>query len=308
MKDLYLAELRRVTSRRFFQVLGVVLVGILLIQAGFAFFDSSKDPNSGLERAREVVASCEQEREAARQRGEFIDGDLIWQCPTLEEIRGQFDDRFLYARTMGDVFQGVGVFFLALGLLVGASAVGAEWGTGSMTVLLTWEPRRGRVLLAKWLATMTVVLVALVALLAAIAIIFLPIAVLRGTTEGATRSFWWTQMGLGVRDLGLGVFGVTGGVALATVLRSSAGAIGLGFTYGVIGDFMLGVWRDGVLEEWLLRYNIQRLLGLPVEVERGFGEFEAVTMTAVRPAVLLATYAVAMLAVAYAVFRRRDVT
>ena len=43
----------------------------------------------------------------------------------------------------------VTAFFLVVGaLFAGASVAGAEWRAGSMTTLLTWEPRRVRVIIA----------------------------------------------------------------------------------------------------------------------------------------------------------------
>ena len=42
------------------------------------------------------------------------------------------------------VVRGASISLLILGIALAASFMGAEWGAGTMTTLLTWEPRRGR--------------------------------------------------------------------------------------------------------------------------------------------------------------------
>ena len=48
-----------------------------------------------------------------------------------------------------DVIQHTGTFTVLLGVVLGASLMGADWGAGTMTTLLTWEPRRIRVFLTR---------------------------------------------------------------------------------------------------------------------------------------------------------------
>lgn len=296
------------TSRRLFKGLLLGAVAMLLLQAGIVFFQSSKDPDSGLAEARRDVAACEQHRaEAIGQEGPKA-GEF--DCPSVEEIRGQYDNRFDYADNMREVFQGIGIFSLFAGLVVGASFVGAEWGTGSMTTLLTWEPRRGRVLLAKLLASASVVAVVVALFLVVIALLFLPIATLRGTTEGVDGSFWWKTAGTMSRDIALSVFGLSIGIALATFTRSTAGAVGAGFFYAAIADPLLAIWRDATLRPWTLQYNVGRFLGMPVpdESDGVFQSGQLKTLSATRPAILLTIYAVVILSIAWAAFRSRDVT
>jgi ABC-type transport system involved in multi-copper enzyme maturation permease subunit len=127
---------------------------------------------------------------------------------------------------------------------------------------------------------------------------------------GADRSFAWSQASIAVRGIGLAVFGSSMAVGLSTLLRSTAGAVGVGFFYGSIADFLLSIWRDGFLERWVLRYNIARLLDVPYVTDSdNFGPPVFATQpSAARSALLLAIYAAVFLAVTYGVFRRRDVT
>ena len=41
------------------------------------------------------------------------------------------------------------IFLVVGALFAGASVAGAEWRAGSMTTLLTWEPRRVRVIVGR---------------------------------------------------------------------------------------------------------------------------------------------------------------
>jgi len=58
-----------------------------------------------------------------------------------------------------DVLLGTSLILVSVGWMLGASAIGADWHAGHLTTILTWEPRRGRVLFAKIAAALTGVFV-----------------------------------------------------------------------------------------------------------------------------------------------------
>jgi ABC-2 type transport system permease protein len=304
------AEVNRFTSRRLFRYIAVLAVAGIFAAALIAFIQSSKDPQASVQAAQREVESC---REA---RTEFLNQNkgAEFDCPTVEQIVQQFDKRFRYAETMPDVTRGVAVTMFILSFVVAASFMGAEWGSGSMTTLLTWEPRRGRVLAAKVIAGAGLLALAAALLLALLNIVFIPVASLRGTTAGMSGSLWWTLAGIWLRGAGLAVFGAVVASGIATIARNTAGAIGVAFGYGIILDPLLGVIRRGRLRPWLLQHLLPRLLGFPVEVpQAGFNEPGVLpslqqTLTAIRPVVVLTMYGAIVLAVAYAAFRARDVT
>ena len=60
-----------------------------------------------------------------------------WTCPTIEETLPVYDKRFHYAQTMEEVFRGLGVIALLLGLVGGASFVGAMVGLPPRPCALT---------------------------------------------------------------------------------------------------------------------------------------------------------------------------
>ena len=312
MTGLFLAEIRRATSRRLFRLLAALAVFGVIFAAVIVFIQSSKDPNSGLEQARREVAMCEQ------HRAQFIDrvpegeeGEFV--CPTVEELRDAYDKRFHYS-DITDVSRGVAFPLFALSVLIGASFVGAEWGTGSLATLLTWEPRRGRVLVAKVVACVVLLALCVAAFLAFVAIVFFPVAALRGTTAGVDASTWWTLAGIWARAAALATFAGAVGAGLATLTRNTAGGLGAGLAYALILDPLLGQWRQGRYRPWLLMHLFPRLLGLPVDVPQKTppGSFEPIfeirQLSPTRPLVLLTIYAAGLIAIAYASFRARDVT
>jgi len=306
------AEVLRFASRRLFRLAAVLAVTGVLAAALISFVQSSRDPNSGLAEARDQVANCERARErflAEDPRGSAEE----WQCPTVEELREGYDKRFEYAETMPDVSRGVAAALFVASVIIGASFVGAEWGSGSITTLLTWEPRRGRILAAKVIALVVLLALATAVVLAWLAVAFLPVGAFRGSLDGLTRSTWWTLAGIWARGAGLASFGAAVAAGIATLTRNTAGVVGVAFAYGVILDPLLGSVRGGRLRPWLLQHNVPRLLGFlnvprpEAEVSSGFVT-QPLMLSAFRPLVLLAIYAAAILAIAYATFRSRDVT
>jgi ABC-2 type transport system permease protein len=304
------AEVVRFASRRLFRFIAVLAVAGILAAAITAFVQSSKDPKAGLEAARQEVANCEQHRLEFQNQNKGAQFD----CPSLADIAPQYDKRFLYAETIPDASRGVAVALFVLCVVLAASFVGAEWGSGSMTTLLTWEPRRGRVLAAKVIAAVALLALASALLLALLAVVFLSVGSLRGTLDGLTRSVWWTMAGIWLRGAGLAAFGAAIACGIATISRNTAGTIGVAFAYGVILDPLLGVIRHGRYRPWLLQHLLPRVLGLPVEVPQDTdfsgGVIPSIqrTLSVARPVVVLACYAAAVLAVAYAALRTRDVT
>ena len=195
----------------------------------------------------------------------------------------------------------ISVFTYMTVVLLGASAVGAEYRAGTVTTVLTWEPRRIRLLVTR-LAAAAIVSMALFLLIhAAFVAGWAGGAELQGVTTGADTHFR--------RDLALvvlrgtllaGVFAVVSG-ALATVGRNTAAALSLWFAYLVVIE---GILRAQVSDSipWLLTtsaavfYGWDRIVVNDHSLLAGAGTLH------------LALYVIVIGAVAVTVFRRRDVT
>lgn len=130
-------------------------------------------------------------------------------------------------RSLPDVLIGTALVLSSLGWVLGASAIGADWHTGHMTTILTWEPRRIRVLVAKVAACILMVFLLSLALQALLAATLAVDAAARGSTAGAEG--WLRETaGVAVRTSLLTTIFSGVGFALATVGRNSAAALGVG--------------------------------------------------------------------------------
>ena len=201
-----------------------------------------------------------------------------------------------------DILVGTSFVFSALGLVLGASFIGAEWHWGTIATLLTWEPRRTRVLVAKLLACVAATFVLFVVIQVVFALVLWLVAATRGVTEGTGSAAWVRSVGgVVARSAALGAFSAAVGVAIATVGRNTAAALGVGFVYfGVVEGLIRGL-RPG-WQRWLVGDNGTVFL---TGVDNGFPPLHR-TMTS--SGLLLLAYAAALAVIAVAWFRARDLT
>lgn len=318
MSGLVRSELRRLGSRRFVRAVGVlVLAGIVV--GGLLQFVTSESGLEGAQRRAEIAAERCREAQEQRRGPAVPDGftppeDAESFCEP-ERFLPAYDQRFRFAEEMPSIARGVALAFIVLAFIVGASVAGAEWGSGYITPLLTWEPRRGVLLGAKLTAIGPALGLATFLGLALLTATQYPAGALRGTTSGADADLWWSLTGLWAKGGAVAGLWAVAGVAVATATRNTAAAIGLGLAYGAIVDPLLGAWKDW-LAPWLLQRNLFHVLGLPVTASRRVEtEFGAQTMFVEVDAPSLAitlgrlsAYIAAVALVAYGVFRVRDVT
>jgi hypothetical protein len=211
------------------------------------------------------------------------------------------DRRFRSDTRSAGVLDATSSVFLALAAVVGASLAGAEYRYGSLTTLLTWEPRRIRVIVAKLVAAASVGAGLYLLLHAAIALSLVPVATYRGTLQGADAAFARDVAGFILRGAALSAGLAALGVCLATLGRNTSAALGALFVYliGVEGILSARVpeWR-----RWFLVENIARFLTArhqpAIPLDRSL----------VATGSLLQAYHAGSALVTAAVFRRRDVT
>jgi hypothetical protein len=195
----------------------------------------------------------------------------------------------------------------SLSVVAGGSFVGAEWATGSMATLLTWEPRRGRVLAAKLAAVAACTFAATLIALVVLALLLLPSAIFHGTTNGVDGSWLWSSLGLWLRAGALSAMGAGLGVGLAGILRTSAGAVGTWLLFEFLLSPLLVVWRPGI-GRWMPGANVSQFLSVGESVGVSINGQDIFRFSAVRAGLMLAAYAVGLLALSYGALRSRDVT
>jgi hypothetical protein len=264
------SEVRRLWSRRLVRLtLLVSIVLVLVLDILVAIFRNPDRVGESM-RTIEIWVTPGMARELGVQRGDSV-------LPTIA------------------------VLTYLIVVVIGASAVGAEYRAGTVTTVLTWSPRRVRLMVARYLAIALVAMgFFLVVQLAFVAGWTLG-SMLQGSTGGADADFWREVASVLVRTtLVAGGLAVVSG-ALATVCRNTAGAMGIWFGYLIVVE---GIVRAnfGDLVPWFLTANIASVFAWEITRQ----DQHAVGPEAALLRLLL--YLVLIGVGAGAVFRSRDVT
>lgn len=212
--NLLRAELARFASRR---IVRVALVGLaIVITAGMAiaYSQSSVDRTTQYE----TYASECVEQAQANAEGEI---DLSG-CPTVTAYGS--DDRIRLSELEG-VLGGTGPLFVLVAMLLAASSIGAEFGAGSLSTQLVFEPRRARVWTTKALAvalgTATVTAILVTVLAAELAFV----AQQRGVTSGLEPGFWGDRGVDGLRLVAAAALGGLLGFSISGIARRTTAAV-----------------------------------------------------------------------------------
>ncbi|MEX2458517.1 MAG: hypothetical protein WD770_05985 [Actinomycetota bacterium] len=313
MIGLLRAELLRLRSRRAIQVLVIGLAVLLLLIVISLFINSSGNPpnEETLEAARrqyeEVLRQCE---------GPEIDcGPEFTEDLQVEDFYE--DPRFILGKDVEVPLLVYAVFATLISFMVGATSMGSEGHHNTLGHLLLWEPRRGRVLLAKAAAAAVATALMALALLCLLFAGMWVVAATRGVTN-APSGFWGeTAATIGRASLLAGLAGLLG-IAVTSLLRSTAAAVGMGLAYLAALERFLAAfrpewrpWMAGDLASAVLTGENRLIVGERL-VELPGGGFEHVPIEVVigagRGLLVLGAYLAVLLAIAILEFRRRDVT
>ena len=294
-------EWRRVLARRLVRVSAALAV-LAVLAAGAIAFLVARDTDAASLAQAQAARQVEVQRCIAGQlegvpadvpadhRAEFCEQGFI---PPVQ------DRRFHYEH-LPEILVGTSGFAIILGWLLGASLVGAEWHAGTMATLLTWEPRRVRVLVAKLVAAGTLVFALTVVLQLLLGAALLPAGLFRGTTNGIDSDWLRSLSGVGLQVAAVSVVGATLGASIATIGRNTAAALGIAFGYLAIVENAIRGLRPN-WSPWLLGDNIL------VVITNQTQNTPLVGRSALEAATLVACYTLALLAAALFAFRRRDI-
>src|SRR5262249_25840238 len=134
------------------------------------------------------------------------------------------------------------------------SAIGADWHTGHITTILSWEPRRWRLIWAKVVAVVVQVFVLSLVVQALLGLVLSIDAAAKGSVTGVGAA--WVSAGLQIA-LRVGVLSslfAAIGFGLASVGRNTAVALGVGFGYLVVVENLVRGLRPEWIK-WLLTEN-----------------------------------------------------
>ncbi len=266
--NLLLVEMRRALRRRVIRVMVLLALGLCVFAGVVAFLSSN---------GKELY---ELHQNGARHPAVIADW---WQAEPGDN-----------AVTMAALFLLIGGFF------AGAAVAGAEWRAGTVTTVLTWEPRRTRLNLTRTSACGICAMVIGFALQVIFLASFLPAAFVGGFT-GGTDAAWWMSLALAVARTALLTSIVAMlGVALATLGRNTAFALGAVFVWVAV--------IENVIRAHLPSWG-QFLWGENLATTVQWAQMEDVEFTR-GPLLALTTivaYTAVLVIAATLTFRRRDV-
>jgi ABC-type transport system involved in multi-copper enzyme maturation permease subunit len=321
------SEVRRVTHRRLVRWLvlagAALYAGILVI----SWFQYEKTTPAALERAEQRMHEIIDEQEAYRQDclrhiPSDEDPELACGSPMTVDQLGEPQDFLAHQPySLGSELPafslGMAAVVAAVGFLLGATAIGAEWSQKTLMALLFWEPRRLRVL-----GTKVGVAAGGLAVLAVLSqALLIPIAYVFGNAKGTTdvaAGFWGDLLAQQARCVLLVVLVGLIGFGIANLVRNTGAALGAGFVYFVFEIIALNLWQW--LQPWLLTTNAGALVtkgGLTVYWGSGEPTVDAggnlvsgreYVMTNLHGGLVIGAVALALLLAGGYLFKRRDLT
>ncbi|MEV6969069.1 ABC transporter permease subunit [Hamadaea sp. NPDC051192] len=247
------AERRRLHKRRVTQVMLVVGLLILGLIATGTWFSNQK------------VSDATRASAAAQAQHDFEQNEKDWndrfkqmceedvkagrapegacQGPRPEDFRAEYymPSTFDFKSSFREMIMVWAMILAFVALVIGASSIGAEWSSGSMMNLLTWQPRRVRVLGTK-LGVLVASLIGWAIVVGALWTAAMWVtAVYRGTTAGMTSGTWQSFGLTGLRGLGVVAAGAIFGFVLASLGRRTAVAMGVLIALIVVTQFGLTI-------------------------------------------------------------------
>jgi hypothetical protein len=300
------AEMRRLFARRLVRVT-VGLVAIAIVVGGVLVFTTSHALPSATYAKRLHAATVARHAQNERTRNclaehgvtakDDIPDSVARICIPDRRITVH-DPRFDSTR-MRNILQGSSGIFAIIGWAIGASFVGAEFASRSMTTMLTWETRRLRVMLAK----ASVVLLSVFALglvaLTGLALAMLPTLLAHGSPAHAGDPHFASFAGVVLRGSALGAIAAGIGFAIATLGRNTAAALGAGFAYIIVLENIVG----GSLRNW----RRWLLLGNAIVFVSGRNGGDIPGRSVLGAGVFLGAVALTLLIAATSMFRARDI-
>jgi len=136
------------------------------------------------------------------------------------------------------------------GFVLGATSLGADYASRALTTLLTWEPRRARVLAARAAACATVAACGSLAALALLCVALVPAAIAHGSGAVPTGTWYLSMAALALRCALLAAAVSAIGVACAALGRGTGAALAIAALYLIAVErtaSAVGLW----LSRWL---------------------------------------------------------
>jgi ABC-2 type transport system permease protein len=321
MAKLVRAELSRLVTRRFTQLMVVLLVGAfavaLLTTMGISHRPTASELAGAQAVANEERANTERLYEQCRL-SKRPDAPAELRLRFQETGCGTFDPRnvgpedflpgvFSFTDDMPALVYFLSAFLTLFGFLVGASFVGAELTSGGMTNLLLWRPQRLPVLGAK----LGTVLAGTAVLAVGATLVYLgsfwALAEVSGLPGQQTGQFWGDLAVVCLRGIGLALVATTIGFTVATVGRHTSAAVGLAAAYAVVWEvgarLVMEIGSTDHPGQWVLSSYIGAWMAGSLDL----GDFpEPLVIQWWHAGILFAVLLAFAVATSFTLFRRRD--
>jgi len=145
--------------------------------------------------------------------------------------------------------RGATILLTLAGFVLGATLLGADYASRSLTMLLTWESRRPRVLGARAAACAAATACLALVALALLCVALLPAALAHGDGAALTGGWYLSMVGLALRCALLAAAAAAIGVSRAAIGRSTAAAL------AIIAIYWIAVERTALgIGQWLSRW------------------------------------------------------
>jgi hypothetical protein len=198
-------------------------------------------------------------------------------------------------------FLAVAMFFLFLGgFFGGATVAGGEWRAGTVTTVLTWEPRRLRLHGARTASGAILAFLISFGLQALFLASFLPAVLVNGTTDGVDGSFWTGLAIVMIRTSVLTAAAAVLAIALATVGRNTAFAVIAMFAWLIVVEGLIRGLKPS-LARWLWAENLGTIM---TWAQLETGDFARGPLVA---SSTLFVYCAVIVGLAAVSFQRRDI-
>jgi len=314
--DLFRSELLRARSRRLVPMMligGILLIVVALVIAGANSHKPTPDQIAAADASSQrQFARCMQGRFLAP--GAPVPGGFDSMEDFCRQASTPSPDVGVQLRDAPDIIEHTSTFTVLLGVVLGASLAGADWTTGTMATLLTWEPRRIRVLLIRAIVVLIIVVVATLFLQAFLLAGFRLTVALRGSSVGAP-STWLKEAVEAILRVSTvaGAFGLVA-LAVAMVGRSTVAAVGALFGYLILFEGVIAGFRPSIQDRLLVR-AAEVIVGQQPIYDQSRDAIALAQATGQPPvllglteaSVVLAVYVVVLVVVALIAFRVRDV-
>lgn len=284
-------EWRRLRTRRIVRVFLVIALINIVVSGVWVFLKSNRDLEGAQADQRARVGQCLERFEPAVPGAGFDPGPSF-----CEETEGTTDPRF-HLTDLSRVFDALSLVLIFAMWGLAASFMGAEWEAGTLGLLLTQEPRRVRVLLAKMAVVAGFAVLATTVLLGLLSLALLPAAIVRGTTEGANGAWIGEMTRLGLRIVATAGLAAVFGFSLAASARRTSVAIGV-LLLAFLFDIIIQQVAPGSVR-WQFTENLSRFA-------TGAGETSLGRSTG-GAGILVSIYAGGVFTLTALGFKRRDV-